>query len=210
MSDRKESIASELADDAKLLTSSLGGARGMFESGAPAITFIAVYGLTSQNLRASVFAAVSIGLVLAILRLVKRQTLSQVTAGFIGLAFSSWLAIASGRAENFFLPGILTNFLYAGVCLISLIINKPILGYLIESIRGTRTDWQKNRETLRRYRAMTYLWLGVFSLRVLVMTPLYLTNQIAALGFFRLALGLPLFALAGYATFALSKRQVNP
>lgn len=210
MNNPKENFSNELSDDLKLLTSSLGGTRGMIESGAPALVFITAYALTSQNLRLSVFAAVSVGLILAVFRLAKRQTLSQVTAGFIGLAFSSWLAISSGQAQNFFLPGILMNFVYAGACLVSLIVNKPLIGYLIESIRGTKTDWLKNRELLRRYRAMTYLWFGVFGLRVLIMTPLYFANQIALLGFFRLALGLPLFALAGYITYAMSKRQTNP
>ena len=207
MTNDKDSISSELADDAKLLSAALGGPRGMFESAAPAIVFITSFAVTGQNLSASVYAAISTGLVLAIFRLVKKQTLSQVLAGFIGLAFSAWLAVRSGRAENFFLPGILTNFLYAAITLISLIINKPVLGYVIESIRGTGNKWLSDEKLVNRYRAMTYLWFGVFSLRVVVMTPLYLANQLTALGFFKLALGWPLFALAGYATYALSKRK---
>ncbi len=207
MTDDKESISSELADDAKLLSAALGGPRGMFESAAPAIVFITSYAVTSQNLSASVYAAIITGLVLAIFRLVKKQTLSQVFAGFIGLAFSAWLAMRSGRAEDFFLPGILTNFLYAAATLISLIINKPILGYVIESIKGTSNKWLADVNLVKKYRAMTYLWFGVFSLRVVIMTPLYLANQLTALGFFKLALGWPLFALAGYATYALSRRK---
>ena len=207
MTDDKESISSELADDAKLLSAALGGPRGMFESAAPAIVFITSYAITSQNLTASVYAAITTGLVLAIFRLVKKQTLSQVFAGFIGLAFSAWLAMRSGRAEDFFLPGILTNFLYAAATLISLVINKPILGYVIESIKGTGSKWLTDAKLVKRYRAMTYLWFGVFSLRVVIMTPLYLANQLTALGFFKLALGWPLFALAGYATYALSRRK---
>ena len=207
MTDDKESISTELADDAKLLSAALGGPRGMFESAAPAIVFITSYAITSQNLIASVYAAITTGLVLAIFRLVKKQTLSQVFAGFLGLAFSAWLAMRSGRAEDFFLPGILTNFLYAAATLISLIINKPILGYVIESIKGTGSKWLTDAKLVKRYRTMTYLWFGVFSLRVVIMTPLYLANQLTALGFFKLALGWPLFALAGYATYALSRRK---
>lgn len=207
MTDDKESISTELADDAKLLSAALGGPRGMFESAAPAIVFITSYAVTSQNLSASVYAAITTGLVLAIFRLVKKQTLSQVFAGFIGLGFSAWLAMRSGRAEDFFLPGILTNFLYAAATLISLVINKPILGYVIESIKGTGSKWLTDAKLVKRYRTMTYLWFGVFSLRVVIMTPLYLANQLTALGFFKLALGWPLFALAGYATYALSRRK---
>ncbi len=210
MKDSQESITHELADDAKLLSQALGGPRGMLESGAPAIIFIVSYAISDQDLTSSLIAAIASGVVLAILRLVRREKLTQVIAGFIGLGFSAWLAETSGKAENFFLPGILTNLLYASVCLISLLVNKPILGYLIESIRGTSQNWLSNDVLVKRYRAMTYLWFSVFAIRVMIMTPLYLTNQLSLLGFFKLALGWPLFALAGYMTFALSKRTVNP
>lgn len=208
MNKKNENIGNELSQDAKLLSDALGGPRGMLESGAPAIVFISSYAATGQNLRASVFAALATGAVLAILRIVKKQTLSQVVAGFIGLAFCAWLASSSGQAENFFLPGILTNFLYAAVCLISLVINKPVFGYIIESLRGTKSDWSKNANLLKKYRAITYVWFALFAIRVLIMTPLYIFDQVTLLGFFKLALGWPLFALAGYITFALSKKEI--
>jgi hypothetical protein len=204
-----ESLSHELADDTKLLTQSLGGARGMFESGAPAIFFVIAYSVTNQDLRSSVFASLSIGLILAILRLIKRESLTQVFSGFIGLAFSAWLATKSGKAENFFLPGIITNLIYAAACVISLIINRPLLGYVIESIRGTKNDWRTNKKLLKRYRAMTFLWSAVFLLRVVIMAPLYLANQTVLLGFFKIALGWPLFALAAYLTYALSSKTVK-
>jgi hypothetical protein len=119
------------------------------------------------------------------------------------------LATKSGKAENFFLPGILTNLVYATVCIISLIINKPILGYVLESLRGQSSTWQKNKEALKRYRAITILWSLVFLLRVLIMGPLYLANETTLLGFFKVALGWPLFGLAAYLTFALNKRAVK-
>lgn len=202
-----ESLGHELADDTKLLTQSLGGPRGMFESGAPAILFVIFYSVTNQDLQNSIFASLSAGLILAILRLIKREALTQVFSGFIGLAFSAWLATKSGKAENFFLPGILTNLIYATACVVSLVINKPILGYVIESIRGENSNWQNNRDLLKRYRAMTFLWSAVFLLRVIVMAPLYFANQTVLLGFFKIALGWPLFALAAYLTYALSNKS---
>lgn len=204
----KESLGHELADDTKLLAAQLGGTRGMFESGAPAITFVAVYSVSNQDLKNSVFAALSIGIILGVLRLVKRESLSQVLAGLVGLAFSAWLASKSGKAENFFLPGILTNLIYGAVCLISLVIKKPLLGYVVESIRGTKSDWLKDAPSVKKYRAMTFLWTAVFFIRVGIMAPLYLANEAVLLGFFKVALGWPLFALAGYLTYAMS-RKVN-
>jgi hypothetical protein len=202
----KESIGHELADDTKLLAAQLGGPRGMFESGAPAIIFVAVYSISNQDLRNSVFAALSAGMILGILRLVKRESLTQVLAGLVGLAFSAWLASRSGKAENFFLPGILTNLIYGAICFISLLVKKPLLGYVVESIRGTKSNWQEDAESVKKYRAMTFLWTAVFFIRVGIMAPLYFANETVLLGFFKVALGWPLFALAGYLTYAMSKR----
>jgi hypothetical protein len=209
MTDKKNSIGDELVEDSKLLADSLGGPRGMIESGAPAIVFITTYSLSKQDLQNSLYAAISVAAIFAVLRLMRRETQSQVIAGFIGVAFSAWLATKSGKAENFFLPGILTNLVYATVCIISLIINKPILGYVLESLRGQSSTWQKNKEALKRYRAITILWSLVFLLRVLIMGPLYLANETTLLGFFKVALGWPLFGLAAYLTFALNKRAVK-
>lgn len=207
MPNNPDSVAEELADDTKLLASSLGGPRGMFESGAPSLVFVATYALSKNNLQISIYSAITIGILLGIYRVVKRQTLSQITAGFIGLGFSAWLATRSGNAEDFFLPGIITNFIYASICLISLIINRPILGFVIESIKSSNSKWQQNQNLVKRYRTMTYLWFAVFMIRVLVMAPLYLANQTVLLGFFKLALGWPLFAFSAYATYALNKKN---
>ena len=205
-----ESLSHELADDTKLLADSLGGPRGMLESGLPAIIFVITYAATKNDLAISIYGALTSGLVLAAIRLVQKQKLTQVIAGLIGLAFSAWLATKSGKSENFFLPGILTNVGYLAACVISLVVNKPLLGYVIESLKGSNSNWTKDRYLIRKYRALTFLWAAVFGLRVLIMTPLYLANNTVALGFFKLGLGWPLFALAAYATYAISTRKTNP
>ena len=205
----EESITHELADDSRLLVDSLGGPRGMLESGLPSIIFVIAFASTESNLRVSVYSALAAGLVLAVIRLVQKQKLTQVIAGLIGLAFSAWLATKSGKSENFFLPGILTNVAYGAACIISIAINKPLLGYVIESLKGSASNWTTNKYLMRKYRALTFLWTAVFAIRVLVMAPLYFANNTVALGFFKLALGWPLFALAAYATYAMSIRKTS-
>ncbi|MEN9741350.1 MAG: hypothetical protein RIR66_306 [Actinomycetota bacterium] len=205
----EESITHELADDSRLLVDSLGGPRGMLESGLPSIIFVIAFASTESNLRVSVYSALAAGLVLAVIRLVQKQKLTQVIAGLIGLAFSAWLATKSGKSENFFLPGILTNVAYGAACIISIAINKPLLGYVIESLKGSASNWTTNQYLMRKYRALTFLWTAVFAIRVLVMAPLYFANNTVALGFFKLALGWPLFALAAYATYAMSIRKTS-
>lgn len=50
------------------------------------------------------------------------------------------------------------------------------------------------------------MWIGMFALRLTVQLPLYLSDQVAALGVAKLALGTPLYALVIWFTW-LSARD---
>ena len=53
----------------------------------------------------------------------------------------------------------------------------------------------------RRCAALTWLWFGVFALRVAAQAPLWALGLVAPLGIVKVVLGLPLFAVAGWATW---------
>jgi hypothetical protein len=61
--------------------------------------------------------------------------------------------------------------------------------------------WRTDRRMLRAYSWLTFLWGGMFLLRVLVQGLLYLQNDVALLGTFSLLLGLPVTAVALVVTF---------
>ena len=95
-----------------LLERAIGGWRGIIDSGLPTMVFITAYIITGQELRPSVIAAIAAGVLIVAWRLIRRQPLQQVGAGMIGLAVSAIFTWKTGRAENFFLPGLLTNLAY--------------------------------------------------------------------------------------------------
>ena len=47
------------------------------------------------------------------------------------------------------------------------------------------------------------LWIGVFSLRLVVQVPLYLSNQVGWLGTARLLMGIPFWALAIWVSYLI-------
>ena len=51
----------------------------------------------------------AISAVLAVARLIRRQTTQFALSGVIGVAFGAFVATRTGNAEDFFLPGILIN-----------------------------------------------------------------------------------------------------
>lgn len=198
-----EDVVSEIKDDSALLASALGGWSGVIDSGLPFVVFTVAYLVTERNLETSIYASVGTALVLALLRLIRKQSLQQVFSGLIGIAIAAFIANRTGNADNFFLPGIITNAAYASACLISIALHKPLLGYVIEAMRGRDMSWVKDPSAHRLFSTITWLWALIFGIRVVIMFPLYLLGQTAALGTLKVLLGYPLFALGIFVTFRL-------
>lgn len=204
-----ENVVSEIKDDSELLASALGGWAGVIDSGLPFIVFTVAYLVTDRDLETTLYASVGTAAILAVLRLIRRQSLQQVVSGLIGIAIAAFLARRTGNADNFFLPGIITNAAYASACLISIAVRRPLLGYVIEAMRGRDMSWVREPQAHRLFSTITWLWALMFGLRVAIMFPLYLLGQTAALGTLKILLGYPLFALGIFVTFKLLSNSKN-
>lgn len=198
-----EGIVHEIKEDSELLAKALGGWAGVIDSGLPFLVFTIAYLSTDRNLEVTLYAALGTAAILALLRLARRQSLQQVLAGLFGIAIAAFIARRTGNADNFFLPGILTNAAYAAACLISILIKRPLLGYVLEAMRGNDMSWVKNHKKHKLFSTITWLWTLIFGIRVAIMLPLYFLGQTAALGTLKILLGYPLFALAIFVTYRL-------
>jgi len=184
-----------------ILERAIGGWRGMIDTGLPTIVFITVFVLSGRELTPSITAAVVVGALLAVWRLIRRQNLQQVLTGFLGLgiaaAFSAW----TGQAENFFLPGLLTNVAYGTAFVVSILVGWPALGIAMGYLTGDGTTWRQDRTLRRTYAAASWVWVGVFFGRLAVQVPLYFAGAIEALGVARIVMGWPLFLAGAYLTY---------
>ncbi len=196
--------------ESALLVRAIGGWRGLFDSGVPAAVFVIVYlasgSVGGQNdLGLALWLAIAAGVVVAVWRLVRRESLQQVLAGFVGLGVSAFVASRTGRAEDFFLPGILINLAYGTAFLVSILVRWPLLGVVIGFITGEGLKWRQDRKLRRVYAAASWIWVGVFGLRLLIQVPLYLAGAVGPLGVTRIILGWPLFLGAAYVTYRVLK-----
>ena len=185
----------------QLMAQAIGGWRGVIDSSVPGAVFLVVYLVNGNQLTPAVWAAVAAGAVIAVLRVVRRESLQQVVSGFVGIAFAAWLASRTGRAEDFYLPGILTNIAYAVGLSVSCLVGHPLLGYGVGAATGDVSSWRRVPEQRRAYALSTWMFAGVFAIRVAVQVPLYLAGWVGPLGVMKLLLGWPLFALAAYLSY---------
>lgn len=195
--------AGELRAEAILLERAIGGWRGLIDSALPTAVFIAGYAISGQRLQPAVVAALAAGIVIAVVRAVRREPLQQVGAGFAGLAIAAIVTWRTGRAEDFFLPGFLTNIAYGTAFLVSILVRWPLLGVAMGYLTGTGTAWRRDRALYRTYAAASWIWVGVFAARLAVQVPLYLAGAVTALGTAKIIMGTPLFMAAAYLSYRL-------
>lgn len=195
--------AESLGVDREMLDRAIGGWRGMIDSGVPAAVFVIAYMLTSQQLRPSLIAALVSGAIIALVRVVRREPLQQVVTGFFGVAVSALVATRTGRAEDYFLVGILINVGYLAAYVISGVLRWPILGLVIGYVRGDATGWRDDPRQYRAYATASWIWAGMFGIRLLVQLPMYFAGAVGMLGAAKLVMGWPMFLLTAYLSYQI-------
>jgi len=184
---------------------SIGGVRGLLESVIPITVFSLLYGIDHDLKRACVAALVpSAGF--ALWRVYRREPLTQAVSGVLGVGIGAFLALRTGRSENFFLPSILKNAGFALAYALSVLLRWPAIGVVLGFALGEVTHWRQVPARMRAYQLATWLWVGMFLVRVMVQVPLFLAGQTTTLGFLSVPLGLPLFGLTIYLTWLVVRR----
>lgn len=187
----------------------IGGWLGIVESILPALVFVTILSLT-KNTVAAVLSAVSISAFFLLLQIIRKKPLTQAIAGAIGIGISAFLPLREGgQAADYFVQGFFTNAIYATVLLISVIIRWPVVGLLVGALLGDVKAWRSDKPLARRYQIATFLWIGLFLARLFVQVPLYFAGQTELLGIFRIAMGVPLYALCIWFTWLLIRGSVS-
>jgi len=191
-------------EDKAKIVNAMGGKKGLIDSGLPALVFLLVFNFTKDVQRSS-YAALALSLILTVLRLARRETIQHAISGVIGVAICAWLSNRSGKAEDFYLPGLWTNAIYGTVYLISIVARWPIIGVIIGPLLEENFRWRKDPERTKVYIKATWLWVAMFVIRLIVQYPLYLAGNVNALGTARLIMGYPLFIATAWATSIVIK-----
>jgi hypothetical protein len=186
----------------ELLSKAIGGWRGLVDSALPSMLFILIF-IFQQDLNNALIAALILGGILLLIRLFERKPLTQVISGFVGLSISVLITWRTKDASNFFLTGIITNAVYGFALLVSVLIRKPLIGYLVGSLVGDTSGWLKHPLLVRAYTIVTWLWVGVFGLRLVVQIPLYLNDSVALLGSVKIFMGWPLYLFSVWLTYQI-------
>lgn len=187
------------------LLESVGGPLGIAEAIVPAFAFSIAFAFSSSAVVA-VSIAVSLSVTFIAIRLFQRKSLTQALIGLAAVGLAAFLALRDGgSAADYFLPGLITNASYGSVLLISVLIGRPIIGYVAQLIFGLQ-GWRQSKVLKRRFQTVTLIWVGFFSARLLVQVPLYLAQEVEALAIARAIMGAPAYAALLALTWVLIRR----
>ncbi|NYE94055.1 hypothetical protein FHU41_000276 [Psychromicrobium silvestre] len=190
------------------LMKAVGGWRGLAETLVPGLVFLVSF-MIWQDLTVSIIAAIAVGLVFAVIRLLQRGSIVQSFSGLVGIAICAIFSRSTGNALDYYVPGFLINVVSILVVGISMLVRWPITGLLFGFIRGENLEWKPKPERVRAYMIAAWIVLALFALRLLVQVPLYFAGNLAALGTTRLAMGVPLYALALWLAWMVSRPAVD-
>nr|WP_084502468.1 DUF3159 domain-containing protein [Microbacterium indicum] len=173
----------------------IGGVRGVFESVVPLVVFLVSLTIWSDRLWLAVVLSIGAAAIFTIARLAQRQAPSAALGGLVAVAVAGVLALVTGRAEDNFIPGFLTNVVYGGVLLASALSGWSVIGLAGGFLMDDGLAWRADRRKRRVYFWLAIAWAALFFARLAVQFPLWLAGaDVQLIGTIKLVMGIPLFA----------------
>jgi hypothetical protein len=184
---------------AERMMQQLGGVSGVIYSSLPVLVFVG----TSRLLGLAVASGAALGVAALILvwRLARRESVQPAVSGLIGVGVCVLIAYLMGQSKGYFLLGIWTSLIYAAIFALSIVIRRPVVGYVWSWLHGHDRGWRAVRRAVHAFDVATLTWVVVFGARFVVQRVLYDTNHEGWLVVARIAMGWPLAAVAALVTF---------
>ncbi|MBV8542642.1 MAG: DUF3159 domain-containing protein [Pseudonocardiales bacterium] len=192
---------------APTLLEQLGGVGGLVASVVPAVVFVAVNPLA--GLQPAIWASLGAAVAVGVWRRLRREPLQPAVSGILGVAVCAFIAYHTGQARGFFLYGIWYSLLAGLTLTLSIVVRRPLVGVLWSVLNGSGFGWRTDRRARFGFDVATMVWAVFLLARFGVQRYLYDLRQTDWLGVARLAMGLPLTAVAALVTIWAIRRAVR-
>ncbi|WP_292836556.1 DUF3159 domain-containing protein [Microbacterium sp.] len=187
----------------------MGGWRGVAESVLPSLAFLVLFTATAE-LPLALTVSVGIAAVFTATRLLQRSPVSAALGGLFATGLAAALALFTGRGQDNFVPGLVTNAVYGSALLVSALIGWSLIGLAIGFLTNEGTAWRADPRKRRAFFWLAVAWAALFFGRLAVQLPLYLAGDVATLGTLKLVMGLPLFAPLVAVTWLTTRALYRP
>jgi hypothetical protein len=165
------------------------GRSNLTDSIIPPLVFVVINALS--ELQVAIAVSLAFALLIALLRLSKRQPVKYAVGGVGGIVLAAVVAQLLGRAEGYFLPAMVTGGGTLVVCVVSVVVRRPMVAWTSHLARGWPLAWYWHPEVRPAYSEVTWLWALFFAIRLLLQFALFQGAAPELLAVVNVALGLP-------------------
>ena len=130
----------------------------------PPLIFLIAYSI--WGLTPAMWIALGLSVLMGIRRVVRNEPLTYSLVGVFSVLAAIGLVTLLGRAESFFLPGVLTTALTAGLSLLSLLFRRPLTAWSSFITRRWELAWYWHPKVRPAYTETTVLWALFFGLKL--------------------------------------------
>lgn len=181
------------------------GDRTLGDSFAPPLLFVAANAVWSLGPAATI--AIAAGTVVAAWRVRKGQQIIYALSGIVAVAFAAFLALRSGRAESYFLPGIVSTLAYAGGTLLSILFKRPLSGWTSWAYRQWPREWYWRDDVRPAYSHVSWYWFAYFVVRGGVSAWLFAIEQPEVLAIWKSVTSWPTLLPLFYLTYRVGVQK---
>ncbi|MDP9829616.1 NAD(P)-dependent dehydrogenase (short-subunit alcohol dehydrogenase family) [Kineosporia succinea] len=180
-----------------------GGMMGIAVTAAPVIAFVvadSIGGLVPALIALAAAATLAFGI-----RVVRREPVRGALAGLVMAAVCALIAAVTGEARGFFILPILLPAFFMIAFSGSLLVGRPLTGFMFNRLAGGPHDWHRHRRLRRVYTLTTAAAVAVNLVNFVLRLTFYRADEPAVLAAVGIAAGPVLAALAG-ATLIAARR----
>lgn len=201
------SYGDQLQDFVADLKSLFVGDRTFGDAVVPPIVFVIaqnLWGIRWGAALALATAALFVGL-----RYRKRASVAYALGGVATVGFALFLAIRSGDAEDFFLPGIVSAFLLATGGAVSIAVRRPFIAFVSAFYRRWPFDWYWRSDVRPAYTVVSWWWAAYTLGRGIGQLWLFVDDRLELLLTFKLLTSWPLGVPLMFASYVYGNRKLH-
>ena len=186
----------ELADEFR---SVVGARQKALDWLLPPLVFLPIQAWLGLATAAAVSIALALGLV--VWRAARGRSLRYALVGLGGVLLAIGAALVSRQAAGFLIPGIINSGATALLCLVSVVLARPLVAWTSHIARGWPLEWYWHPQVRPAYTAVTLAWAVFFGLRGVIQIVAYLSGRSLWLALVSILGGWPATILLLIATY---------
>jgi len=181
--------------------------RAAVDTGLGPLAFVIANAVAGLHAAAAV--AVAISVLLMIERLIRRRSAINAVGGLLGTGLCAFIALRSGRPEGYFVPRMLYQLALAVVFAGSVLVRRPIVGFIVAALYRADAGWADLRPVRRTMNELTLAWAALFAVRAAVYAVLIAAGKAGWLAAASIVMGWPAFALLIFGSFRYGPRRLD-